>query len=149
MTVSYTHLDVYKRQGSSIFEDSIEASFSSSAWSYNLIDEMEQDGYQYTTELPLVKALGASSFDDSAITAEIGQDYNLLMGRMYEQKHAADVYKRQVESPAAKAEPPAKALAPIARERSSAKMRLGWCLLIMLLSSFSDGSCHMFPVYSV
>lgn len=84
-------VELLKQNGSSIFEDSIEASFSSSAWSYNLIDEMEQDGYQYTTELPLVKALGASSFDDSAITAEIGQDYNLLMGRMYEQKHAAPI----------------------------------------------------------
>ncbi|MBC5788140.1 FIVAR domain-containing protein [Clostridium facile] len=84
-------VSLLKENGSSIFEDSIEASHTGAFWSYNLMEELEQENYQYTDEFPIVMALGTNSFNDTSLSEKISQDYNNLLGELYETVHAAPI----------------------------------------------------------
>jgi len=72
---------------SSIFEDSIEASFSTAFWTDELAETLASRGYRYTAELPAVVALGAGAFTDARLAGRIRTDYNNLLGGLYETEH--------------------------------------------------------------
>lgn len=79
--------DLLKENGASIFEDSIEASTTSSFWSSHLLDKFKAQNYGYLAELPLVVALGANSFDDAVMAGRIRKDFDNLLGGLYETDH--------------------------------------------------------------
>lgn len=72
---------------SSIFEDSIEASFSTAFWTDELTETLGSRGYRYTAELPVVVALGAQAFTDTRLASRIRTDYNNTLGSLYETEH--------------------------------------------------------------
>jgi hypothetical protein len=99
------------KNGTSIFEDSIEIHADSPMWTSNLLEEFKKyNGYDATKYAPVIAMLasrpegvpgmggGASSaaspsFDESSEAGRIKEDYNLLLGDLYATRHAASVSK--------------------------------------------------------
>ena len=96
-------LSLLKQNGSSIFEDSIEASHTGPFWTANLLDRFDE-GYAYTDQLASVVALSSSKSGggfpgggsseptitfDGDNTSRIVEDYNLKLGELYESDHAS------------------------------------------------------------
>ena len=81
-------VDLLKQNKGSIFEDSIELTRTkgTSFWSYDLLDGLSS-GYAYKTQLPIVTALGSTAFDIASPASRVSQDYDSLIGGLYETKH--------------------------------------------------------------
>ena len=79
--------------GTSIFEDSIEIHRDSPLWVSDLLDEMtETSGVDYSDFVPLLSNT-AIAVDDSDQATRIREDYNLTLGRLYREEHAAPIKK--------------------------------------------------------
>lgn len=79
--------------GTSIFEDSIEIHRQSPLWVGDLIDEMaETSGRDYSDYVPVL-ANTTLSFDATDQVTRLREDYNLTLGRLYEDEHAAPIKK--------------------------------------------------------
>lgn len=74
---------------SALFEDSIEASYTTNAFTENYLEEANEIlGYDCTAYLPAM--LGDINFDsDSGKAQYFTEDYNLVMGTLYENNHAS------------------------------------------------------------
>lgn len=72
---------------SSIFEDSIEASFSTAFWTDGLTESLQADGYRHAAALPAVVALGPQAFTDTELAGRIRIDYDGALGQRYETEH--------------------------------------------------------------
>lgn len=77
-----------------IFEDSIEVSGSTSMWSYDLMQEVADhygENYAYADALPAVMSIANASVysfvNDDGVADRVQQDYNTLMGNLYEEQH--------------------------------------------------------------
>jgi hypothetical protein len=95
------------KNGTSIFEDSIEIHAEKPMWTYDLLDEFkEYNGYDAAKYAPVFAMLSsgrgdpagfgrgeqappAPPFDDTAAAERIKEDYNLLLGHLYAVEHAA------------------------------------------------------------
>ncbi|MBB6390537.1 glycosyl hydrolase [Microbacterium thalassium] len=78
------------KQGTSIFEDSIEIHADSPLWTADLIDEMgETNGYDASAYAPILAMGSATSFDDVDLATRILEDKNLALGELYETEHAS------------------------------------------------------------
>lgn len=99
-----------RKNGTSIFEDSIEIHAESSMWTKDLLEEFRAyHGYdapaavltlQLSGHEKFAKLLGGAdqtsskpSFDNTEIVSRIQEDYNLLMGHLYSQRHASVISK--------------------------------------------------------
>jgi len=100
------------KNGTSIFEDSIEIHAESPMWTKYLLDEFKKyNGYDATKYAPVIAMISSrpggipgmggggeqsspsASFDESSEASRIKEDYNLLLGNLYATKHAASVSK--------------------------------------------------------
>jgi hypothetical protein len=99
------------KNGTSIFEDSIEIHAESPMWTGNLLEEFKKfNGYDAAKYAPVIAMLASRpegipgmggggpvssspSFDESSEAGRIKEDYNLLLGNLYATKHAASVSK--------------------------------------------------------
>lgn len=96
-------LSLLKENGSSIFEDSIEASHSGPFWTANLLNRFDED-YAYADQLASVVALSSSKSGggfpgggsseptvkfNGDTASRIVEDYNLKLGELYESDHAS------------------------------------------------------------
>ncbi|MDQ7908762.1 hypothetical protein RB614_29945 [Phytohabitans sp. ZYX-F-186] len=78
--------------GTSIFEDSIEISRSGPLWTPDLLREFSRTSGSGTARYAPVLALAdADRFDDGDLAARIVEDYNLTLGALYEDRHAARI----------------------------------------------------------
>ncbi|MBC7217000.1 MAG: hypothetical protein H5U36_02260 [Candidatus Caldatribacterium sp.] len=84
--------ELLKENKGSIFEDSIEVSTSSSLWSHDLLEELRDD-YPFKQQMPLVVALGPSSFDRKELADRIKEDYEQLLGHLYNTQHLEPLKK--------------------------------------------------------
>lgn len=90
-----------RENGGSIFEDSIEASKTTSFWVYDLVDELEKDDYAYAGILPSIIMGNLSGTADvldfsnvsNNLDQRIIQDYNLKLGQLWTDEHAAPAMK--------------------------------------------------------
>ncbi|MCW5952833.1 MAG: hypothetical protein KIT69_11305, partial [Propionibacteriaceae bacterium] len=77
------------KQGTSIFEDSIEVHSSSPIWTADLLSEASEfNGYDLTKYAPVLALGSAARFDDSTAATRIIEDYNQTLGHLYESEHA-------------------------------------------------------------
>jgi len=92
------------KNGTSIFEDSIEIHAEKPLWTYDLLDEFKAyNGYDAAKYAPVFammnrrpggfggrgeQAAPSPSFDDAAAANRIKEDYNLLLGHLYAVEHA-------------------------------------------------------------
>jgi len=99
------------KNGTSIFEDSIEIHAESPMWTSDLLEEFKKyNGYDATKYAPVFAMISsrpggmpgmggggqsapAPSFDESSEAGRIKEDYNLLLGNLYATKHATPVSK--------------------------------------------------------
>jgi len=80
------------KNGTSIFEDSIEMSSSGPKWTYDLLDEIKKlKGYDAGTFAPILAMGSAGYFDDTAKAQALLQDYNDTLGYLYEYEHGAKI----------------------------------------------------------
>lgn len=81
-----------RKNGASIFEDSIEIHKSGPIWTYDLLEEFEAfNGYHADAYAPLLAMGSSGSFDDAATASRIIEDYNLVLGNLYATEHAAEI----------------------------------------------------------
>ncbi|MCV2395889.1 glycosyl hydrolase [Actinotalea sp. M2MS4P-6] len=77
------------KQGTSIFEDSIEVHRTGAIWTADLLDEASAfNGYDMTAVAPVLTLGSAGMFDESAEATRIIEDYNLTLGHLYKVEHA-------------------------------------------------------------
>lgn len=89
------------KNGTSIFEDSIEIHAEKPLWTYDLLDEFKAyNGYDAAKYAPVLvmgssrpggmggQAAASPSFDDASAANRIKEDYNLLLGHLYAVEHA-------------------------------------------------------------
>ena len=80
------------KNGTSIFEDSIEIHKSGAAWTYDLLDEFQKyNGYSAAKYAPLLAMGSTANFDNRSEAQRILEDYNLVMGNLYSTEHAAKI----------------------------------------------------------
>lgn len=80
------------KNGTSLFEDSIEMTNSGSKWTYDLLDEIKKlKGYDAGPFAPILAMGSASSFDDTARAQALLQDCNNTLGYLYEHEHGAKI----------------------------------------------------------
>lgn len=90
-------VSLLKENGSSIFEDSIELTHSSSFWTGDLLEEIASvkgSDYSYTASMPVVMAVNDDktlSFDENEQAEKIQEDYNTVLGTLYEEEHTAPI----------------------------------------------------------
>ncbi|GAA1466508.1 glycosyl hydrolase [Microbacterium thalassium] len=77
------------KQGTSIFEDSIEIHKDGALWTADLLDENSAlNGYESAVYAPVLAMGSSSMFDDSDEATRLIEDYNLTLGHLYETEHA-------------------------------------------------------------
>ncbi|WP_270739754.1 glycosyl hydrolase [Massilioclostridium coli] len=101
-------VSLLKENGSSIFEDSIEASHTGPFWTHNMLNELDE-GYAYADEFATVVAVNSAKSSgggfpggpggggnttppiqfNNDVTSRIVEDYNLKLGELYESDHAS------------------------------------------------------------
>jgi hypothetical protein len=94
------------KNGTSIFEDSIEIHAEKPLWTYDLLDEFRKyNGYDAAKYAPVIamtssrpgamggQSSGTPSFDEAAAANRIVEDYNLLLGHLYAVDHADVISK--------------------------------------------------------
>jgi len=82
------------KNGTSIFEDSIEIHKSGPAWTYDLLSEFAaKNGYDGAKYAPILATGSASTVDDRTEAQRVIEDYNLTMGNLYSTEHAALISK--------------------------------------------------------
>lgn len=76
---------------SSLFEDSIEASYTTNAFTYNFIEEAEKRlGYDVSPYIPgMIGDIIFVSGEEPEKEYHYDEDYNLVMGTLYEENHAS------------------------------------------------------------
>jgi hypothetical protein len=80
------------KNGTSLFEDSIEMTNSGAKWTWDLLDEIEKlKGYDAGPFAPILAMGSASSFDDTARAQALLQDCNATLGDLYENEHGANI----------------------------------------------------------
>jgi len=80
------------KNGTSLFEDSIEMSASGAKWTYDLLDEIKKlKGYDASPFAPILAMGSAASFDDTARAQALLQDCNATLGYLYEHEHGAKI----------------------------------------------------------
>ena len=90
-------VSLLRENGSSIFEDSIELSHSSSFWTGAMMSDLTQikgNDYTYSAQFPVVIAVNDSSklsFNDTAMADKIKEDYNSVLGTLYEEEHSKPI----------------------------------------------------------
>ena len=81
-----------EKNGTSIFEDSIEIHKSGPAWVYDFFSEfLKYNDYNGTRFAPVLAMGSAANFDDPAEAERTIEDYNLVMGYLYATEHAARI----------------------------------------------------------
>ncbi|UDY25189.1 glycosyl hydrolase [Nocardioides sp. Kera G14] len=82
------------KQGTSIFEDSIEIHADTPLWTYDLPDEFASYmGRELGSDEAVLAASDTSLFDDSDAVTRTREDYNLVLGHLYQTEHAALIKK--------------------------------------------------------
>lgn len=82
------------RNGTSIFEDSIEVHHDGPIWTHDLVAEFaEQHGYSPNKYLPILASGSTNAFDQPEKALRLTEDYNLVLGRLYAEEHAANISK--------------------------------------------------------
>lgn len=80
------------KNGTSLFEDSIEMSASGAKWTYDLLDEIKKlKGYDASPFAPILAMESAGYFDDTARAQALLQDCNDTLGYLYEHEHGAKI----------------------------------------------------------
>jgi hypothetical protein len=83
-----------EKNGTSIFEDSIEMSNKGPKWTYDLLDEIKKlKGYDATVYAPVLTMGSAGSFDDTQKAAALIRDANETLGSLYTNEHGAKIKK--------------------------------------------------------
>lgn len=82
------------KQGTSIFEDSIEIHHDSPLWTYDLPAEFEASmGRELGADEAVLATSDTSLFDDEDAVTRTQEDYSLVLGHLYETEHAALIKK--------------------------------------------------------
>ncbi|GAA2026702.1 hypothetical protein GCM10009819_07410 [Agromyces tropicus] len=85
-------LENAEANGASIFEDSIEVNRQGPIWTADLLDEIEEyKGYDAQKYASVLSTTSTTLFDDSSAVTRLREDYNLTLGKLFEEEHAAPI----------------------------------------------------------